>query len=168
MAEDQPGSSKPLDPFESFRKMRDAYLDAMAKAMIEAVNTENYALATGTMLDASLTASAPLREAFEKTMLQVLQQLSLPSRQDIVALAERFTNFEMRLDDIDAKLDRIVKPLSPDVPVVQSEPAKPADTNARTQKRVGQRTAKAPAAKKRAPAAKQAPPAKRTSRRGAR
>src|SRR5580700_10733100 len=101
MAEDQPGSSEPLDPFESFRKMRDAYLDAMAKAMIEAVNTENYALATGTMLDASLTASAPLREAFEKTMLQVLQQLSLPSRQDIVALAERFTNFEMRLDDID-------------------------------------------------------------------
>ena len=79
MAEDQPGSSKPLDPFESFRKMRDAYLDAMAKAMIEAVNTENYALAAGTMLDTSLTASAPLREAFEKTMLQVLQQLSLPS-----------------------------------------------------------------------------------------
>lgn len=167
MAEDQPGSSKPLDPFESFRKMRDAYLDAMAKAMTEAVNTENYALAAGTMLDTSLTASAPLREAFEKTMLQVLQQLSLPSRQDIVALAERFTNFEMRLDDIDAKLDRIVKPPSRDVPIVQSEPAKPADTNPRTQ-RVGQRTAKAPAATKRTPAAKQAPPAKRTSRRGAR
>lgn len=163
MAEDQPGSSKPLDPFESFRKMRDVYLDAMAKAMIEAVNTENYALATGTMLDASLTASAPLREVFEKTMLQVLQQLSLPSRQDIVALAERFTNFEMRLDDIDAKLDRIMEPPSPRVPI----PAKPADTNPSTQ-RVGQRTAKAPAAKKRAPAAKQAPPAKRTSRRGAR
>jgi hypothetical protein len=64
-------------------------------------------------------------------------------------------------------LDRIVKPPSRDVPIVQSEPAKPADTNPRTQ-RVGQRTAKAPAAKKRAPAAKQAPPAKRTSRRGAR
>jgi hypothetical protein len=41
-------------------------------------------------------------------MLQVLEQLSLPSRQDIVALAERFTNLEMRLDDMDAKLDRIL------------------------------------------------------------
>jgi len=27
----------------------------------------------------------------------------------VVALAERFTNLEMRLDDLDAKLDRIVE-----------------------------------------------------------
>jgi hypothetical protein len=56
------------------------------------------------MLDNSLTMSAPFREALEKTMLQVLQQLSLPSRQDVLALAERFTNLELRLDDMDACL----------------------------------------------------------------
>ncbi len=163
MGEDQAESSKAVDPFESFRKMRDAYLDTMAKAMIEAVNTESYALATGAMLDTSLTASAPLREAFEKTMLQVLQQLSLPSRQDIIALAERFTNFEMRLDDIDAKLDHIAKPPYPDVPVAQTEPAKPTNTKRRTQP-AGQAAAKAPVSRKREAEAKQAPPPRKRTR----
>jgi hypothetical protein len=108
MGEDQAGGSKPFDPLESFRGLRDIYLDTMAKAMVEAVNTESYAKASGAMLDATLTMSAPMREGLEKSMLQVLEQLSLPSRQDIVALAGRFTNLEMRLDDMDAKLDRIL------------------------------------------------------------
>jgi len=47
MSEDQAGSSKPPDPFEQFRSMRDAYLDGMAKVMAEAVNTEAYALKRG-------------------------------------------------------------------------------------------------------------------------
>ncbi|HYN14291.1 MAG TPA: hypothetical protein VES66_00705, partial [Terriglobales bacterium] len=71
------------------------------------VNTEAYAKATGTMLDAYLAVSSPFREAVEKAMLQALQQLSMPSRADFIGLAERLTNVEMRLDDMDAKLDRI-------------------------------------------------------------
>ena len=38
------------DPFEPFRAMRDNYLDAMAKTMVEAVNTES--LRTGDRGDA--------------------------------------------------------------------------------------------------------------------
>jgi polyhydroxyalkanoate synthesis regulator phasin len=108
MPEAKEQDTKPFDPFEPFRGMRDAYLDAMSKTMIDAVNTESYAQTTGAMLDSYLTASAPFREALEKSMLQVLQQFSLPSRQEVAALAERFTNVEMRLDDLDAKLDRIL------------------------------------------------------------
>ena len=33
----------------------------------------------------------------------------MPSGPDFIALAERVTNIEMRLDDMDAKLDRLVK-----------------------------------------------------------
>src|ERR1700732_2989260 len=112
MSEDQAWRSKPPDSFEQFRRMRDGYLDGMAKVMVEAVNTEAYAQASGAMLENSLKVSAPFREAMEKSMLQVLQQLSLPSRQDFAGLAERFTNLEMRLDDMDAKLDRIEKQTS--------------------------------------------------------
>ena len=112
MAEVKDENSKPFDPFESFRGMRDAYLDAMSKTMIDAVNTEGYAQATGAMLDYCLTASAPFREALGKSMVQALQQLSLPSRQDVAALAERFTNVEMRLDDLDAKVDRLLKAIT--------------------------------------------------------
>jgi hypothetical protein len=64
------------------------------------------------MLDTYLSVSSPFRQAVEKTMLQTLQQLSMPSRPDVIALAERVTNIEMKLDDIDAKLDRIEKVLT--------------------------------------------------------
>jgi hypothetical protein len=109
MAENKQESKKSFDPFEPIRGMRDAYLDAMSKAMIETVNSEGYAQATGTMLDVYLTASAPFREAMERSMAQAMQQLSLPSRQDVSSLAERLTHVEMRLDDMDAKLDEIVR-----------------------------------------------------------
>jgi polyhydroxyalkanoate synthesis regulator phasin len=166
MSEDQTGSSKPFDPLDPFRGMRDAYLEAMAKAMVEAVNTEGYAQATGAMLDNSLTISAPVREAMEKSMLQVLQQLALPSRQDIVALAERFTNLEMRLDDIDAKLDRIEKQPHTAQSVAKAEPAWKADTYPRAKPARGA-AAKPSAARKSAAAAKQAP-RKRAAKKGLR
>ena len=141
MGEGQSGGSKPFDPLESFRGLRDIYLDAMAKTMVETVNTEGYAKASGAMLDSTLTMSAPMRESMEKSMLQVLQQLSLPSRQDIVILAERFTNMEMRLDDLDAKLDRVLKgveglsrptavpaePVAPVAPAVEVSPVEAAE-----------------------------------------
>jgi hypothetical protein len=116
---------KMYDPFEPFRGMRDAYLDGLSKAMIDAVNTESYAQATGAMLDCYLTASAPFREAVEKSMLQTMQHLSLPTRQEVASLAERFTNLEMRFDDMDAKLDSLAKQLTALRQPAVKEPAVP-------------------------------------------
>ena len=110
MAESKQENARSFDPFESFRGMRDAYLETMSKNMVDAVNTESYAQASGAMLDYCLTASAPLREALEKSMLQAMQQLSLPSRRRSPR-RERFTNIELRVDDIDAKLDRVLDAL---------------------------------------------------------
>jgi hypothetical protein len=107
MAENE--NSKPADPFEALRGMRDNYLDAMSKVMMNAVNSEEYGQATGAMLNSALIASAPFREALDKAMAAALQQSSMPSRQEIATLAGRFTNVEMRLDDMEAKLDRIVE-----------------------------------------------------------
>lgn len=101
-----------FDPMAAFREVRDTYLDTWAKAMVEAVNSEAYAKTSGSVLDTCLSASAPFREATEKAMLQALQQLSMPSRADFISLADRLTNVEMRLDDMDAKLDRIAKLLT--------------------------------------------------------
>ena len=144
MNESNNEKAKTFDPFEPLRGMRDIYLDALAKSMVETVNTEGYTQATGAMLDSYLTASAPFREALEKSMVQALQQLSLPSRQEIAVLAERFTNVEMRLDDLDAKLDEILKlcaaaprpePIASDKKKAQAETvkaAKPAVATKRT------------------------------------
>jgi hypothetical protein len=125
MQEQVNDQAKQFDPFEPFRGMRDAYLESISKTMIETVNSEGYAQATGAMLDYFLTASAPFREATEKAMAQTLQQLSLPSRQDVAALAERFTQVELRLDDLDAKVDRILQVLAAAKPA-QAKERKPA------------------------------------------
>lgn len=107
MADERASNGKDTDPMAGFRDVRDAYLDAWAKTMVDAVNTEAYAKASGAMLDTYLTASTPFREGMEKAMLQALQQLSMPSRADFLSLAERLTNLEVKLDDIDAKLDQM-------------------------------------------------------------
>lgn len=104
----KPDGDKAYDPFEAWRELRDANLDVWAKFMIQGVNTDAYAKTTGAMLDQYLTASAPFREILEKTMVNVLGQLSMPTRDDFVSMAKQLTNIEMRLDDLDNKLDQIV------------------------------------------------------------
>ena len=107
MGDEPTNDGKRFDPMEPWRGVRDVYLDAWAKTMVEMVNSEAYAQANGAMLDTYLSVSTPFREAIEKAMLKTLEQLAMPSRADIVSIAERMTNLEMRLDDMDAKLDNI-------------------------------------------------------------
>jgi hypothetical protein len=133
MAEKQSTNGKDHDPIGAFREMRDNYLDAWAKSMVETVNTDAYAKATGMLLDTYLSASSPFREAVEKSMLQTLQQLSMPSRADFVSLAERITHIEMKLDDLDAGLDRIEKLLAK--PIARSEKSAPARRSKRSKKK---------------------------------
>ncbi len=98
--------SNPFDAvFGAFKNMRDAGLDAWAKVMIQCVNSELYAKSTGAMMDWYLTASAPFRRLLEKTTEQTLAQLNMPTRADILSLAERLTNIEMTLDDLGANLE---------------------------------------------------------------
>ena len=134
MADEKAPTGKPFDPMDPWRGMRDAYLDVWAKTMVEAVNSEAYAQASGAILDSYLTASSPFREAVEKTMLKVLEQMSMPSRADFVSLAERMTNVEMRLDDMDAKLDRILQQVSPAAPAAQASRRAPVRPSSRTAK----------------------------------
>jgi len=95
----------PFDPTGMFKTLRDTNMDAWSKMMIQLVQTDAYAQATATMLDSWLSASAPFRKALETTMTQVLTNLNIPTRADVTALAERLTNIEIRLDDLEAKLD---------------------------------------------------------------
>lgn len=125
MPEKETANGKDQDPVTAFREMRDNYLDAWAKVMIETVNTDAYAKATGMMLETALTAYQPFREALEKVMPQTLQQLDLPSRADFISLAQRVTHIEMKLDDMEDALDRIEQLLAKPV-VVNAAAAAPA------------------------------------------
>jgi hypothetical protein len=98
-------NGNPFDPTGMLKSMRDASMETWSKMMIQLVNTDAYSQATGAMMDAWLTTSAPFRKALETSMTQVLTQLNMPTRGDVINLAERLTNIEMRLDDMESKLD---------------------------------------------------------------
>ena len=95
----------PFDPTGMLKQMRDSNVESWSKIMSDFVNTEAYAESTGAMLDAWLTSSGPFRKAMDTSMAKAMEQLNLPTRDDITRLAERLTNIEMRLDDLDARLD---------------------------------------------------------------
>ena len=107
------GEFNPLDPTGMFKSMRDSQMDTWAKVMVDIVNSDAYAESTGAMLDAWLVSSGPFRKVVQSSMTQAMAQLNLPSRDDITRLAERLTNIEMRLDDLDARLDEELRPASP-------------------------------------------------------
>lgn len=98
-----------FDPTGMLKGLRDAGMGNWAKAMSEVVNSDSYSQAQGEMLDAWLASSAPFQKTMQDAMKQSLVGLQLPTRDDVVGLAERLTNIEMRLDDIEAKLDEQLK-----------------------------------------------------------
>ena len=103
----------PFDPTGMLKNIRDANLDAWSKMMIDLVNTDAYAKATGVLLDAWLSNSAPFRKALESTLTQVLTNLNMPTRGDVTGLAERLTNIEIRLDNLEARLEEGRRPSRP-------------------------------------------------------
>ncbi len=100
-----------LDPFGFWKTARDTNLEAWSKFMIDLVNSDEYAQATGLALEQALATSQPLRDAMERTMTQTLSMLNMPSRAEVISLADRLVNVEMRLDDLDAKLTTVQKAL---------------------------------------------------------
>jgi hypothetical protein len=106
------------DPIGNLRSLRDATLDAWAKAMIDAVNTDTFARSLGAYLDTYLAASAPFQRALDQYMKAALARLSLPSRDDVTALARRMTSIEMRLDDMEVKIDQIAHAVRSQAPVI--------------------------------------------------
>jgi hypothetical protein len=95
----------PFDPFGVMKQMRDAGMDQWSKVMTEFVNSPAYASANADMLNAWLSTSLPFRKAMETAVNQSLAAMNIASRDDYARLAEQLTNIEMRLDDLDAKLD---------------------------------------------------------------
>jgi hypothetical protein len=94
---------------EKMHELRDAYLETWSKYLVEEVNSDSYAQASGAALNSYLKAAAPFKDPAEQVILRTLQQLHMPTSADFAGLAGRFTNIEMQLDNLDAKLDRMEK-----------------------------------------------------------
>ena len=109
MTQENNGNFNPFDPTGILKTIRDANMETWSKMMIESVNTDAYARVTAEMLDVWLSNSTPFRKAIEAAMTKALGNLNMPSRAEVISLAERLTNIEMRLDDLEAKLDESLR-----------------------------------------------------------
>jgi hypothetical protein len=98
-----------FDPFGVMKQMRDTSMENWAKTMAEFVNSDSFTATQAEMLNAWLATSTPFRKLLEETLRQSMKALQLPTGDDIVRLAERLTNIEMRLDDMDDKLDQCLE-----------------------------------------------------------
>ena len=85
----EPKDGNSVDPFEAFRGMRDSYLDAMSKVMINAVNSEEYPHASHRRHARWLVNGirAFPRSARQSHSSRVATGIDASSRQEVAALA---------------------------------------------------------------------------------
>jgi hypothetical protein len=90
-----------LDPFGLWKTYRESMMEGWSKLMINTVNSEDYARLTGMYLDQLLSVTQPVQDAVQKSMTFSLAYLNMPSRDEVVTIAQRLTHIETRLDDLD-------------------------------------------------------------------
>ncbi|MFZ5916334.1 MAG: poly(R)-hydroxyalkanoic acid synthase subunit PhaE [Chloroflexota bacterium] len=105
----EPRPEKPAtDPFGPVIQFYDAWVKSWSDVMSQTVASKSFAESMGQQLESTLDAMTLVRRQMSDLMEQSLQQMSLPTRKDVLNLAERLTSLEMRLDDLDAKLDEVL------------------------------------------------------------
>jgi hypothetical protein len=76
--------------------------------MSEAASSEGFAEAMGKQMEGHLKSYTEARKGFGEWMEEYLRGMNLPTHGEVVGLAERLAAVEIKLDDLDAKLDEIL------------------------------------------------------------
>ena len=86
----------------------DDWTKTWSGALSEMVSSKSFADSMAQQMESSLSTTQLMRRQMGELMEQSLQQMSLPTRKEMLSIAERMTNIEMRLDDMEAKLDEVL------------------------------------------------------------
>ena len=93
------------DPFAQMVQFYDDWTKTWAGAASEMASSKSFADSMSQQLESSLSATQLMRRQMGELMEQWLGQAALPTRKQVLSISERMTNIEMRLDDMEAKLD---------------------------------------------------------------
>ena len=96
------------DPFSQMLQFYDDWTRTWSGAASEMTSSKNFADSMAQQLESSLSAAQLMRRQMGELMEQSMQQMSLPTRKEILSIAERMTNIEIRLDDMEAKVDEVL------------------------------------------------------------
>ena len=98
---------KGFDVLKLVRDARDGSMDAWAKLMLRLTSSHEYQRVQGAISKPTLLAIALYRKAAESVMTEVLANLNMPSREEVLSLSTRLTHIEMAIDDLGAGLEQL-------------------------------------------------------------
>jgi polyhydroxyalkanoic acid synthase PhaR subunit len=98
-----PSSPRSTDPFELWRQIYETNERAWNAVLERTVNNPAFAESSGKILETFLSAQKTVRE----NMRSYLEQINLPTREDIARLGELIVSLEEKVDQLDDRLDRI-------------------------------------------------------------
>jgi polyhydroxyalkanoic acid synthase PhaR subunit len=105
-SENQPGSSsRPTDPFELWRQIYETNERAWNAVLERTVNNPAFAESSGKILETFLSAQKTVRD----NMRSYLEQINLPTREDIARLGELIVSLEEKIDQLDDRVARLEK-----------------------------------------------------------
>jgi polyhydroxyalkanoic acid synthase PhaR subunit len=105
MSEMDPREQGSVDPFAPIIQFSDMMMKSWSDVLSKTVASESFAQSMGQQMEGFMEATKLMRQQMKVTIEQYSQQMNLPTREQIVSVAERLTNVEMRVDDVEAKLD---------------------------------------------------------------
>jgi hypothetical protein len=100
-------ANKAFDVVKLLRDARDGSMDAWAKLMLRLTSSHEYQRLQGAISKPMLLSIALYRKATDSVMSEMLANLNMPSREEVLALSQRLTRIEMVLDDLGANLDQL-------------------------------------------------------------
>lgn len=99
-SDNQSPSHGPSDPFELWRQIYETNERAWNAVLERTVNTPAFAASSGKILETFLSAQKTVRD----NMRQYLEQINLPTREDIAGLGELIVALEEKVDQVDDRL----------------------------------------------------------------
>jgi polyhydroxyalkanoic acid synthase PhaR subunit len=98
---------RPPDPFELWRQIYDTNERAWNAVLERTVNNPAFAESTGKILETFLAAQKTVRD----NMRSYLEQINLPTREDIARLGELIVSLEEKIDQLDDRMSAIERTL---------------------------------------------------------
>src|SRR5579859_6340413 len=117
---------RPSDPFELWRQIYETNERAWNAVLERTVNNPAFAESSGKILETFLSAQKTVRD----NMRSYLEQINLPTREDIARLGELIVLLEEKVDQLDDRLARIEGAVAQQAadPARSAHPARPART----------------------------------------
>jgi hypothetical protein len=94
-----------------WKQFLDQWLAAWSKVFEQSMGTEAFAQMMGKQLEAFLNAGGPVKKAVDQQVEAGLAGLGLPSRSQVVALAQQIIQLEEKVEGLEDRLDAILKQL---------------------------------------------------------